>query len=170
MKINDNDFRKWKRFICFAQLSCLKSRFTDAWLMPKFWYCFVLWKYWTDNWNHFEFCCHHRNDLSSGGFRSADFVCHREIGRLWEAEEGVWGDLCRTERDGGTHSGTTEDIPKHVSKRGKSIHKSHSSCACFFLPFIFIVSGGGIALKSMQVNGANVITINFFVVSCLKGD
>lgn len=38
------------------------------------------------------------------------------------------------------------------------------------LPFIFIVSGGGIALKSMQVNGANVITINFFVVSCLKGD
>lgn len=40
----------------------------------------------------------------------------------------------------------------------------------FFLPFIFIVSGGGIALKSMQVNGANVITINFFVVSCLKGD
>lgn len=37
-------------------------------------------------------------------------------------------------------------------------------------PFIFIVSSGGIALKSMQVNGANVITINFFVVSCLKGD
>lgn len=92
----------------------------------------VLWKYWTDNWNHFKFCCHHRNDFSSGGFRSADFVCHREIGRLWEAEEGVWGDLCRTERDGGTHSGTTEDIPKHVSKRGKSIYKSLTSCVCFF--------------------------------------
>lgn len=132
MKINDNDFRTWKRFRCFAQLSCLKSRFTDAWLMPKFWYCFVLWTYWTDNWNHFEFCCHHRNDFSSGGFRSADFVCHRKTGRLWEAEEGVWGDLCRTERDGGTHSGTTEDIPKHVPKRGKSIHKSLTSCACFF--------------------------------------
>lgn len=59
------------------------------------------------------------------------------------------GDLCGTERDGGSHSGTTEDIPKHVPKRGKCIYKSHTS-----FPVISIVSGGGIALKTVQVNGA----------------
>lgn len=62
-------------------------------------------------------------------------------------------------------------IFRNMSPREVSlfINRTHH-VRVFFLPFIFIVSGGGIALKSMQVNGANVITINSFVVSCLKGD
>lgn len=62
-------------------------------------------------------------------------------------------------------------IFRNMSPREVSlfINRTHH-VRVFFLPFIFIVSGGGIALKSMQVNGANVITINFFVVSCLKGN
>lgn len=61
-------------------------------------------------------------------------------------------------------------IFRNMSPREVSLFINRSHHVRVFLPFIFIVSGGGIALKSMQVNGANVITINFFVVSCLKGD
>lgn len=110
----------------------MKLIFIDVWFMLKFWYCFVLWKYWIDNWNYFEFCCYYRNDFLSSGFRFADFVCYRKIGRLWEVEEGVWGDFCRIERDGGTYLGTIEDISKYVFKRGKFIYKSFILCACFF--------------------------------------
>lgn len=146
MKIKNNDLRTWKRFTCFAQLSCLKSRFNDAWLMPKHWYCFVLWKYWIHNW-----------EIILNSIANTEMTSHRvdsDLRTLFAI--GKLDDYEKLKKECGETSVVLKGMEARIQERLKIFRNMSPREVRVFINHTHLVRvfSGGIALKSVQVNGA----------------